>query len=64
MRGVELEFEGKEIVEKCRCKGLLINCTAKKVLRFLPPLIVKEEEIDQAISVLQEVFGQLSAGGK
>jgi len=64
MRGVELKFEGKEIVEKCRCKGLLINCTAKKVLRFLPPLIVKEEEIDQAISVLQGVFEGLSSGGK
>jgi acetylornithine aminotransferase/acetylornithine/N-succinyldiaminopimelate aminotransferase len=64
MRGVELEFEGKEIVEKCRYKGLLINCTAKKVLRFLPPLIVKEVEIDQAISVLREIFEELTAGGK
>jgi len=32
MRGIELEFEGKGVVEKCRYQGLLINCTAKKVL--------------------------------
>jgi predicted acetylornithine/succinylornithine family transaminase len=59
MRGVELEFEGKEVVEKCRHQGLLINCTAKKVLRFLPPLMVKGEEIDQAVDVLQGVFEEL-----
>lgn len=59
MRGMELEFEGKEAVEKCRYQGLLINCTAKKVLRFLPPLTVKEEEIDQAVDILQGVFEEL-----
>ncbi len=64
MRGIELEFQGKEIVDMCRHKGLLINCTAKKILRFLPPLIVNEEEIDQAVDILQEVFGQVSLGGK
>ena len=64
MRGLELKFEGKKVVEKCRYQGLLINCTVKKVLRFLPPLTVKKEEIDQAVSVLQEVFEELSQGGK
>ena len=59
MRGMELSFEGKEVVEKCRYQGLFINCTAKKVLRFLPPLTVKEEEIDQAMDVLQGVFEEL-----
>jgi len=64
MRGIELEFEGKGVVEKCRYQGLLINCTAKKVLRFLPPLTVKEEEIDQAVDILQGAFEELSQGGK
>jgi len=64
MRGIELEFEGKEVVEKCRYQGLLINCTAKKVLRFLPPLTVKEEEIDQAVDILQGAFEELGQGGK
>ncbi|TET27596.1 aspartate aminotransferase family protein [Candidatus Aerophobetes bacterium] len=64
MRGIELEFEGKGVVEKCRYQGLLINCTAKKVLRFLPPLTVKEEEIDQAVDILQGAFEELGQGGK
>ncbi len=64
MRGIELEFEGKGVVEKCRYQGLLINCTAKKVLRFLPPLTVKKEEIDQAVDILQRAFEELGQGGK
>ncbi len=64
MRGIELEFEGKGVVEKCRYQGLLINCTAKKVLRFLPPLTVKKEDIDQAVDILQGAFEELGQGGK
>jgi acetylornithine/succinyldiaminopimelate/putrescine aminotransferase len=30
------------VVKKCLEKGVLINCTAGNVLRFLPPLIVKD----------------------
>ncbi len=54
--GMELGFDGGKIVKSCMNKGLLINCTAGMVLRFLPPLIVTEEEIDRAITVLREVL--------
>ena len=56
MVGLEIEKDGPEIVKKCLKKGILINCTAGNVLRFLPPLIVKEEEIDYLIEVLDKVF--------
>ncbi len=56
MIGVELEFEGKDIVTKCQEKGILINCTVDKVLRFLPPLIVTKEEVDKVITILDEIF--------
>ncbi|MEJ2068634.1 MAG: aspartate aminotransferase family protein, partial [Deltaproteobacteria bacterium] len=48
--GVELVFEGKEIVERCLERGFLINCTAGTVLRFLPPLIVTRKEIDRLLT--------------
>jgi predicted acetylornithine/succinylornithine family transaminase len=54
--GMELKIEGAEIVKKMMKKGFLINCTAGNVLRFLPPLIVTEEEVDRMISALEEVF--------
>jgi len=54
--GMELKIEGAEIVKKMMKKGFLINCTAGNVLRFLPPLIVTEEEVDRMIEALEEVF--------
>jgi acetylornithine/N-succinyldiaminopimelate aminotransferase len=56
--GAELAFEGKEIVDRCLERGLLINCTAGTVLRFLPPLIVTQEEIDRLLTALDEVFAE------
>jgi len=59
MVGIELKEEGQEIVKKCLEEGVLINCTAGNVLRFLPPLIVKEEEIDYLIEVLDKIFKKM-----
>ncbi len=58
MVGMELQEEGKDIVKKCLEEGVLINCTAKKVLRFLPPLIIEKKEIDYLIKVLDKIFGE------
>lgn len=52
MIGMELTREGGSIVEDCLQEGVLINCTAERVLRFLPPLIVQEDEIDRVLDVL------------
>lgn len=56
MQAVELEIEGKHIVDKCVEKGLLINCTQKKILRIMPPLVVKSADIDAAAAILEEVM--------
>ena len=61
MIGVELDFECKEIVEKCQKAGLLINCASGNVLRFLPPLIVSEKEIDKAVNILEHVLANVIA---
>ncbi|MBB6066853.1 acetylornithine transaminase [Methanococcus maripaludis] len=59
MVGVELTFNGSDIVSKMFEKGFLINCTSDTVLRFLPPLIVEKEHIDAMISALDEVFSEI-----
>ena len=56
MAGVELNLEGKAIVEKCIEKGLLINCTHDKVLRLMPALNTTKKEIDKAIAILDSVL--------
>ena len=57
--GLELNFEGADIVGKMLEEGFLINCTAGNVLRFAPPLVVKEEEIDALVEALDKVFASL-----
>jgi len=56
--GMELEHDGSEIVQDCLTEGLLINCTMDRVLRFMPPLIVSEEEIDLLIEALDRTFAK------
>ena len=56
--GVELNRPGAPIVKACMEKGFLINCPQEKVLRFIPPLIVKKEEIDSLITALDQVLGE------
>ncbi|MFQ6136527.1 MAG: aspartate aminotransferase family protein [Candidatus Hydrothermarchaeales archaeon] len=57
MIGMELDFEGSDIVDKVRRKGVLINCTSENVLRFLPPLVIEKEQLRRVVGVLDEVFG-------
>ena len=59
MLGLELEIEGGIIVEKAFAKKVIINCTAGKVLRFVPPLIVTNKEIDVLIDALSDIFEEL-----
>ena len=54
--GMELSIDGSSIVHDMLKKNILINCTMGKVLRFLPPLIVTQEEIDRVVKALEEVF--------
>lgn len=56
MLGLELTKAGGPIVELCAKRGMLINCTSGNVLRFTPPLIVVEKEIDQLIDTLEEIL--------
>ena len=54
--GVELDGPGKQVVLDCMNDGLLLNCTHETVLRFLPPYIIGEREVNQAIKVLTKAL--------
>jgi acetylornithine/N-succinyldiaminopimelate aminotransferase len=56
--GMELDFAGKDIVTSCIKEGFLINCTMDRVLRFMPPLIIVEEEIDRLLDTLDALFAK------
>jgi acetylornithine/N-succinyldiaminopimelate aminotransferase len=56
MVGLELEIPGKQLVAEAMAEGLLINCTHETVLRFLPPYIITEREVDRAVEILDGIL--------
>jgi len=56
--GVELseQVKGVELVKSCMERGAIINCTAGKVLRFIPPLIIEQAQVDEVLSILEDVL--------
>ena len=56
MVGLELNIDGKDIVDRCAEKGLLINCAHKYTLRFLPPLNTAKTDIEKCIEILKQVL--------
>lgn len=57
--GLELDIEGAKIVDECMKEGLLLNCTAYKILRFVPPLTITPKEIDRGLAILEKVLARL-----
>ncbi len=56
MLGLDLAIPGKQFVLDAMAEGMLINCTHDTVLRFLPPYIVTEKEVDRAVRILHKLF--------
>ena len=62
--GLDLDCDGVSIVKTCMERGFLINCTQEHILRFIPPLIIQEGQIDSLIVCLDAVFQNLSNKSK
>jgi len=56
MIGAELDFPCKQLVLDGIKEGVLFNCTHETTLRFLPPYIVTEQDVDRAVAALTKVF--------
>ena len=48
------------IVMACLESGLLLNRVKPNALRFMPPLIVNQKEVDEAVDILERVLGEAS----
>jgi acetylornithine aminotransferase len=58
MIGVEVAGNGKEIVERMRDRRILVNLTAERVLRFIPPLIIGRPHVDEVTDALSDVLSE------
>ena len=54
--GLVLDEKAGDIVEECFKKGFIINGIQDNVLRFAPPLIVEQSDMDRLVSVLDSLF--------
>ena len=59
MRALELTIDAAPVVEASLKAGLLVNRTAERVVRLLPPLNVTKAEIDEAASILDGVLSMV-----
>ncbi len=56
MVGIELKGKSYPIFEEVLKRGVIINSTHENVLRIMPALNVKKEEIDEGLKILEEVL--------
>jgi acetylornithine/N-succinyldiaminopimelate aminotransferase len=58
MLAMELEVEGASYVDRARERGLLINCTHKRTLRFLPPFILGDRDVEEFLKKMKRVLAR------
>jgi acetylornithine aminotransferase len=59
--GMKIKIDGAPVVKQCMQKGFLINCIQDRILRFIPPLIISDEEIDQLIECLDRILAEAAS---
>lgn len=64
LQGMELDADAKAIVADCLSRGVLVNATSERVLRFVPPLIISQHEIDRVMDTLSAIFNQRTIAEK
>jgi predicted acetylornithine/succinylornithine family transaminase len=64
MRGIDLDAPAAPVVDAARGRGLLVNGTARTVVRLLPPLTITEPEIDQAIERLDAALADVAGASR
>lgn len=59
MLGIELGRECSQLVKRAMDMGLLFNCVHSTTLRLLPPLIMTRAQVDQALSGVEKLLGEM-----
>ena len=61
LQGMEVEMDAKTVVADCLKRGFLVNAVGEHVLRFIPPLIITQPEVDRLLEVLSHIFDRHAA---
>ena len=58
MQGLEFDRPVKEIIGKAMNAGLITFSAGEKIIRFVPPLVIKKEHIDEMIEILEPIIAE------
>ena len=56
MQGLEMEIPVGQVAAKALEKGLIIITAGSNVVRFVPPLVIEKEHVDEMVTKLDEVL--------
>ena len=59
MLGLDLKISPSAVIAECRKRGLLVCSAGYTVLRFVPPLVIGYEDIDEAVRIVDEALSSL-----
>ncbi|MFQ5993733.1 MAG: aspartate aminotransferase family protein [Acidiferrobacterales bacterium] len=62
MLGIELERPCRELVTVALDKGVLINVTAERVVRLLPPLVINDRDADHIVKTTVGIVREFGGG--
>ncbi len=52
------------VADECRARGLLVNAAGGRAVRLVPPLVITEADIEEALSILGAAFAAVTGGGQ
>lgn len=62
--GLQLKEDPTPVITAARERGLLVITCGTNTLRFVPPLIIKKEEIDEGMAILEEAMSVVFKEGQ
>ena len=64
LQGIELTIDARTLVADALARGVLVNAANERVLRFVPPLIITQQEVDKLLDLLATLFTQRETAEK
>ncbi len=60
IQGIELTVNPKDVIAKCLDNGLILFSAGTNVIRFVPPLVITREDVDQMMARLKKALDEVS----
>jgi len=59
LQGLEFKMPVKDLLTKVHSKGLILIPAGERIIRFVPPLIVRKEHVDEMCTILDQCLSEI-----